>query len=139
MNFFQSRCDGESSWLPAAPLANISTVSLVLMSPSTEMRLNDSATEARNAVCSARWSTAASVMMKHSMVAMFGSIMPAPLHITERITGLPSILSLTVPNLGPLSVVMMPLTASMPFCAERFSASFAMPGKIICIGNCAPI
>ena len=61
------------------PLASARQVSFVDMSPSTVMALNDVSTARRKHRSSAGASTAASVMMKESMVAMLGMIMPAPL------------------------------------------------------------
>ncbi len=64
---------------PDAPFASAITVSFVLMSPSTVMRLNEFETTIfkilRKTVCG----TSASVVITQSMVAMLGSIMPAPL------------------------------------------------------------
>jgi len=54
---------------PAIPFASTSTVSLVLMSPSTVMRLKLCATASCRAACKVFASIAASVVMKQSMVA----------------------------------------------------------------------
>jgi hypothetical protein len=53
--------------------------SLVEVSPSTVMQLNDSSAASRSSCCSSAAAMPASVAMKPSMVAMFGRIMPAPL------------------------------------------------------------
>ena len=50
---------------------------------------------------------AASVKMKHSMVAMSGAIMPAPLQKPLMATGTPPISAVRVASLGKVSVVMM--------------------------------
>src|SRR5438445_718789 len=67
--------------LPAAPLGSARSVSLVLVAPSTETRLNDASAASRSACARNADSTAASVVMKASNVAMFGWIIPDPLHI----------------------------------------------------------
>ena len=54
---------------PASPFARTKTVSFVLMSPSTVMRLKLCATASFNAACKTFASIAASVVMKHSIVA----------------------------------------------------------------------
>jgi hypothetical protein len=68
------------------------TVSFVLVSPSMVMRLKDWSTAKRMARLSSSLETLASVVMKLSMVAMFGQIMPAPLAIppTRKLAPLPS-------------------------------------------------
>ena len=53
-------------------------MSFVLMSPSTVMRLKLCSTATESARCSSFFSTGASVVRTQSIVAMFGSIMPAP-------------------------------------------------------------
>ena len=58
-----------SAGFPARPLANTSTVSLVLMSPSTVMRLKLWAVASCNAACSGPRAMAASVVMMHNIVA----------------------------------------------------------------------
>ncbi len=64
---------------PAAPLATSSTVSLVLMWPSTLMQLKLTSADARSAAWAVAGSSGASVMIKASMVAMLGPIIAAPL------------------------------------------------------------
>ena len=70
-----------ASWAtpPARCELSASTMSLVLWSPSTEMRLKLSRTASSSRPCSVPRSTAASVSRNASMVAIDGSIMPAPL------------------------------------------------------------
>jgi hypothetical protein len=62
--------------------------SLVEVSPSTLMQLNDSSAASRSSCCSSGAATPASVAMKPSMVAMFGRIMPAPLLMPVMVTRL---------------------------------------------------
>ena len=64
---------------PEAPLAIKRTESLVLMSPSMVIRLKDRLTAWARVSWRNGFDTEASVVRKASMVAMFGSIMPAPL------------------------------------------------------------
>ena len=63
---------------PAALDAMRSTMSFVDVSPSMVTRLNDVATAPRSAVSHARALSGASVVMKASIVAMSGRIMPLP-------------------------------------------------------------
>lgn len=64
---------------PAAPLASMATVSLVLVSPSMEMLLKDLSTAGTRRLDRADGAIGASVHTMASRVAMFGWIMPAPL------------------------------------------------------------
>ncbi len=50
--------------------------------------------------------------MKHSIVAMFGQIMPAPLQIAPRPTRLPATSNSTETSFGKVSVVMIARAAS---------------------------
>jgi hypothetical protein len=61
--------------------------SLVEVSPSTVMQLNERSAACFTIASSAACDTAASVAMKPSMVAMFGLIMPAPLLMPLSVTG----------------------------------------------------
>ena len=74
---------------PARPLASAITVSLVDMSPSTVMVLNVSSTASASAACSTAGATVASVVMKQSIVAIWGWIIPEPLAIAANLTALP--------------------------------------------------
>ncbi len=64
--------------IPVAPFAKTITVSLVLMSPSMVIRLKLSSTASCTAIWRPSWVAFASVVMKHSIVAMLGQIIPAP-------------------------------------------------------------
>mmetsp|Transcript_9451 Transcript_9451/g.16202 ORF Transcript_9451/g.16202 Transcript_9451/m.16202 type:complete len:355 (+) Transcript_9451:390-1454(+) len=92
------------------PLEMRTVLSLVDSSPSTEMALKLSETASDRTSCiSSRLSSLASVIKKHSMVAILGSIIPAPLAIpTSRAPFSNSLAA----NLGYRSVVMMPVAAS---------------------------
>mmetsp|Transcript_17011 Transcript_17011/g.47787 ORF Transcript_17011/g.47787 Transcript_17011/m.47787 type:complete len:290 (+) Transcript_17011:18-887(+) len=92
-------------WLDATRTA----VSLVDSSPSTDMALKDSSTAARRRRCRSAFGTVASVRMYASMVAMLGSIMPAPLAIPTTRAPFDRV---RLRTLGKRSVVMMALAAS---------------------------
>ena len=86
---------------PAGPLASSITVSLVDVQPSTVSALNESATPARSAACSAPGSAAASVVSTASIVAMFGASIAAPLAMPPTVKPSPS----TTTSLRWVSVV----------------------------------
>ena len=114
-------------------------MSLVLMSPSTVMRLNDCSTASERACCRSFFSTAASVVRKQSMVAMFGSIMPAPLAMPPIRTFLPPRLISTAISLGKVSLVMIAFAAfRLPSRCNAF-APVAIAASIFSIGIGTPI
>ena len=80
---------GSIAGAPEAPLASAMTVSLVDMSPSTVMVLNVSSTADTSARCSVSGATRASVVMKQSIVAICGWIIPDPLAMAAKRTVLP--------------------------------------------------
>lgn len=139
--------------MPLAPLARATTVSLVLMSPSTEIELNERSTAYVRALWSAAGSTAASVAMTPSMVAcggpagrgaggpMLGWIMPAPLSIPTMRTSLPASWNVRVRSLGNVSVVMKARAQSLH--ALKLLASVAvlasMPCRILAMGKSWPM
>ena len=63
---------------PARPLASAITASLVDMSPSTVMVLKVSSTASASAACNTAGATVASVVMKQSIVAIWGGSSPSP-------------------------------------------------------------
>ena len=67
-----SEAASESMALPAMPLANTLTMSLVEVSPSMLIMLNVSVTSSESACWSRAGETAASVVIKTSIVAMLG-------------------------------------------------------------------
>lgn len=71
-------------WPPAAPLARMATVSLVLVSPSIEMLLNDLEMEDVRRDWRDEGAMGASVHIIPNRVAMLGWIMPAPLVMPTR-------------------------------------------------------
>ena len=105
------------------------TVSLVEVSPSTEIWLKVAGTTADRAVCSTSGATLASVVKNSSMVAMLGWIMPEPLAIAPRRQGLPPSVNSTAACLGWVSVVMMAVAAArLPAGpASSFAAASGMP------------
>jgi hypothetical protein len=101
-----------STVAPETPEASTSTVSLVLMSPSTLMRLKLRSAAARRQRSSRTASIRASVVTTDSMVAMFGWIMPAPLANPATVTVRPSSVSVSCASLATVSVVMIARAAS---------------------------
>ena len=89
----KSRERGVRGRLPATPLASNSTVSFVLMSPSTTIALNEDGSASLKTRRSAGTDTAASVRMYASIVAMCGAIIPAPLARPAISTSRPSMRS----------------------------------------------
>jgi hypothetical protein len=75
-------------------------MSLVLMSPSTVMTLNDLSIEEISIFRSMGAATAASVTIKQSIVAMSGWIMPEPLAMPAIVTVFPPISSCTAVIFG---------------------------------------
>ena len=136
---FQSLEFSLSGWMPAAPLARASTVSLVLWSPSIEMRLKLRSTALFKEACSACGSTVASVAMNDSMVAMLGSIIPAPLAKPTIFTVRPSSCTSATETLGRVSVVIIASAVSCTWPIRAFSTSVPMPETILSNGSCGPI
>ena len=71
------------------------------------MRLKEFSTEARSALRSAAGGMTASVVMAQSMVAMLGSIMPAPLAIPPMRKDPPGVSTKQAISLGKVSLVIM--------------------------------
>ena len=93
---------------------------------------------AASARCRKPGSTAASVKMKPSIVAMSGAIMPEPLMIPAIVTGLPSIVQVATAPLAKVSVVMIVAAASsQPHGAAAKAAS--SPASARSIGSGTPI
>ena len=91
--------------LAAAPVANSKQVSLVEVSPSMVMQLKVVATCSLSSSCSTPGAMAASVNMKHSIVAISGAIMPAPLQKPLIVTSTSPIFAVRVASFGYVSVV----------------------------------
>ncbi len=102
------------------------------------MRLNDCATLARNAAARPDFAITASVVTKLSIVAMFGSIIPAPLAMPPMRTGLPPMRHSTAISLGKLSLVMMACAARRLW-GPSLAGRAAMAASIFGMGNCTPM
>ncbi|KAH3685692.1 hypothetical protein WICPIJ_003333 [Wickerhamomyces pijperi] len=94
---------------PAAPLAKAVMVSLVDMSPSTEIQLKERLTAWDKIDCRAFCSIGASVTKKPSKVAMLGQIIPAPFESPAMVYLKPLISICLETSFGKVSVVMIPL------------------------------
>ena len=117
--------------LPAAPDARRKTESFVDSSPSTTRRLKLFAIASFSARLIIAGVIAASVVMKPSIVAMFGSIMPEPFDMPPTVTFLPPIVVVTHACFGFVSVVITAFSALSPCSAVVPSACFAafMPAR----------
>src|SRR3989338_4624623 len=98
----------------AKPLAIIITLSLVLIQPSMVIILKDLSTASCKAAFRAVYSIAASVVIKQSIVAILGAIIPTPLAIAPIVTIVPPILTLRKNSLGWVSVVIIASAAREP-------------------------
>src|SRR5258705_7024068 len=124
---------------PLLPDAIANSESLVEHSPSTVMALNVSRADSASARCSIAGATCASVAMKPSMVAMFGSIIPEPFAIAPIENEPRGVVTRTACSLGNGSVVMIACAASLPLpCASDEHASW-MPATTRSIGSATPI
>src|SRR5579885_151084 len=123
----------------AAPLARRSTVSLVLVSPSTEIALSDPATAARKAARAAGGAIAASVTAKTSSVAMAGAIMPAPLPRTATVTGRPPSMSRRTAVFGNASVVQIACAAAGSASGARAATARRTPASSGARGTGTPM
>ena len=124
--------------MPAAPVAKASTVSLVEVSPSTVMQEKLRALAPVIARCRNAGSTAASVKMKPSIVAMSGAIIPEPLMIPTSVTGRPSTTAVVTAPLAKVSVVMIVAAASShPHGSAAKAAS--SPASALSMGSGTPI
>ena len=83
----------------------------------------------------------ASVVMKPSMVAMLGSIIPEPLHMPPTVTVFPPIVTRTAACLGFVSVVITAFSAARPASGVAASedAAALMPAKRRSIGSRCPM
>src|SRR3990167_8603102 len=111
----------------------IAMVSLVLMWPSIVMRLKEDSTAFLRHSLRSGAGMATSVVRKHSMVARFGAIIPAPLVIPPTITSLLFIVNLTALSFCFVSVVIMARAMSLP-CAGVFpkdAAAALIPAEML--------
>ena len=128
----------ETGSLPAAPVANANTVSLVEVSPSTVMQLKLASQACTSACCRKPGATAASVKMKPSMVAMSGAIMPLPLTIPATVTGRPPSVQVATAPLAKVSVVPIVVAASSHAHGAAAKAA-SNPASALSIGSGTPI
>ena len=108
-------------------------MSLVLIWPSTVIRLKEVSTARRSAASGS--ASVASVWTKQSIVAMFGSIIPAPFAWAERVT--PS--RVRVQCLDQRSVVEIASVKAAPPSGESAFAAASIPGSTLPIGIGSPI
>ena len=105
------------------------TMSFVDVSPSTLIMLKLSCTSAERAFCSIPALMAQSPVMKTSMVAMFGWIMPLPLATPPRWHSLPPSVKLTAHCFIFVSVVMMASATAALLPAAREETRGPMPAS----------
>ena len=129
------RIDG----IPEAPLASRNTLSLVLMSPSIVIRLNDSSTASNSPLRSVSAGIAASVVTKHSIVAMLGEIMPAPLTQPPSRTRCCPSSNEIASSLGRVSLVMIARATAWPPSRSSPATSSGRHGSMRAIGSGRPI
>ena len=110
----------------AAPFASAKTVSFVLMSPSTVMRLNVSSEAWRSSRRSRPDTTTASVVITHSMVAIDGAIIPAPFAIPPIWNVRPWTVTATAASFRTSSVVRIACAAVLCPARRRLRASAGM-------------
>ncbi len=122
----------------AVPVANASTVSLVDVSLSTVMHEKLARFASARAFCRKAGSTAASVKMKPSIVAMSGAIMPDPLMMPTRFTRVLPTNALVAAPLGKVSVVPMVRAASSQPAGGAVKAA-SSPASALGTGSAVPI
>ena len=93
-------------------MANTISVSLVEVSLSTVIALNDFFTAFDSIACNTSAVIGASVKTKDSIVAMSGAIMPAPLAMPVMVTSTPPSFTVRLNTFGKVSVVMIARAAS---------------------------
>ena len=126
---------------PAAPLARKSTVSFVLMWPSTLTQLKVSSAAAASSRWASSGSRAASVITTPSMVASLGPIIAAPFAIPNTVQAVPSAMKPPPAILGRVSVVIIPRAAVTAACSSSPStaAAAAIPCSTVAIGRNSPM
>ena len=117
----------------------MSTVSLVDISPSIVMRLKLSSTHSNTALRSDSRGMLASVVMKHSIVAMLGEIMPAPFTQPPRRTRCSPRSNETAISFARVSLVMIAAATSDPFFGPSPAMSVSVFGSKRDIGIGRPM
>ena len=127
--------------MSAKPLANNNTVSLVDVSPSTEIILNVSLMSPLNASYNIDFEIFTSVIIKPNIVHILGWIIPEPLHIPPIVHVFPPISNSKAISFGIVSVVIMASAAKWPpsKLSSNVGASNWIPFVILSIGSWAPI
>src|SRR5437667_153648 len=123
----------------AAPRASSSTVSFVLMSPSTVMALSVASTASPSVARSTRAGAAASVTTKTRSVARSGAVMPAPLPSAATVTRLPPSTSARRAVFGNASVVVMASAACGKPAGASATAAARTPARSRCRGTWTPM
>ena len=113
--------------------------SLVEVSPSIVIRLNDSSAASRTSCCTRAGAIAASVATKPSMVAMFGRIIPAPLLMPVTATVRPPICSVVDAAFGTVSVVMIASAAVLQPSARASAMAAGRPASMRSFGSVSMI
>ena len=121
--------------LPAWCVASTTNESLVEVSPSILMRLNERSAASRTSSGSRCGAMAASVATKPSIVAMLGRIMPAPLAMPVTVTVVPPIRTSRDAAFATVSVVMMACAAVAQFDSFRSASAAGRPASIRSIGS----
>ena len=121
--------------LPALCVAISMKESLVEVSPSMVMRLNEPSASCLASAGSKAGSMHASVATKPSMVAILGRIMPAPLLMPVMLTVLPPTWTCTLAALGTVSVVMMPSAALAQWAGCASASAAGRPATIRSTGS----
>ena len=125
--------------LPAAPVANSSTVSLVEVSLSTVVQLKLRSAPADTRACNGPAGIAASVNTKQSIVAMSGAIMPLPFAMPVIRTVEPAMVAVRVDAFGKVSVVMMPRAAASHATGDSAACRAGSAAVIRSGGSTSPI
>ena len=126
-NCFASREPARSAVRIERPLAKNITESEVDVSPSTESRLKVASVTRRSIARSRTGEIFASVARKQSIVAMLGSIMPAPLAIPWSVTFSPPSANRAEATLAKVSVVRIASAASAKPSGERAETACGIP------------
>ena len=100
-----------------------------------------SSTSSLSAFWSAFFEIFASVVIKESIVHIFGWIIPDPFAMPPMVTVFPPISKDTAASFFLVSVVMIALAAAVPLARSGFfaAASTAMPARTLSMGSCMPM
>src|SRR5206468_5527954 len=124
---------------PPAPVAIRTKESLVDVSPSTLMRLNERAAASARSWRSAPRATGASVATNASNVAMSGRIMPEPFAIPVTVTAPPPSCARCDRAFGTVSVVMIASAARAQLSSRRSATHVGRPATMRSTGRSSMI